>query len=229
MNNMSKYLTGAQKVAIFLMSLQNKTLVSQIMNALTPEEIHTILRAMSEAGITDTGRVEKTLLNFLHDFKGLTMATGPVYAEAFIKDIFQNYPEKLNEALDKLKDLNTTDIWNALSNLDDGNLLQFIRNEHPQTSAIILSKISSMKTARILNLLQPEYAQEVITRMLSLKQVKQETLTSIEAVLHAQLENPVSTFYSTDNINKIANIFNHFNEETESSIKILKEYDIYFN
>jgi flagellar motor switch protein FliG len=218
-------MTGARKVAVFLMSLQNKALVSQIMNAFNKDELNAILAAMSETGIKY--KIEKIILNFIHDFKGLiTMATGPTYATEFVKQAFQNHPEKLTEALDKIQDLNTSDIWNAMSNLDDNHVLKFIKNEHPQTVAIILSKISSVKAAKILNLLQDEYAQEVISRMLSLQQIKQQTLQSIEQVLQEQIHNPNSMFYTSDNINKLADIFNHFNEDEEDKfMSFLKKYN----
>ena len=46
-------------------------------------------------------------------------------------------------------------VWEKLSMVDEQALAEFLRREHPQTAAVVLSKLSAEHAARVLSLAEP--------------------------------------------------------------------------
>jgi flagellar motor switch protein FliG len=217
-------ISGTEKAAILLMSLTEEN-ARQIMNYLDQEELNAISIAMTRLGTVDSETVEKVLIEFAHDLnQSLDVIGNAKTAEKFLKKVLDE--NKFNTVIEKIKNANTNTIWEMIGNLDDTSISQFIRNEYPQTAALILTKISSYKAARVLKMLSKEYSTEVLRRMMYLDSVKAETLQDLEKVLENQLLDNNSAFNTEDNTKVIAEIFNNFSKDDEQFFMgLLREKD----
>src|SRR3546814_19716217 len=52
-------------------------------------------------------------------------------------------------------------MWDKLGNVNEQVLANYLKNEYPQTVAVVLSKIKSEQAARVLSLLPEAFAMEV--------------------------------------------------------------------
>jgi flagellar motor switch protein FliG len=91
----------------------------------------------------------------------------------------------------------------------------YLRNEHPQTVAVILSRIRPDHAARVLSALPALFAEEVIGRMLSLGPVQKEVLDQIEMTLRTEFMAALSRGADRDPYEAMAEIFNSFDRSTE--------------
>src|SRR3546814_14308935 len=67
-------------------------------------------------------------------------------------------------------------MWDKLANVNEQVLASYLKNEYPQTVAVILSKIRAEHAARVLASLPESFAMEVVMRMLNMESVQKEIL-----------------------------------------------------
>ena len=82
-------------------------------------------------------------------------------------------------------------MWQRLAHIDPEVLANYLRNEYPQTVAVILSRIRPDHAARVLSILPDEFAIDVVNRMLKIDNVQKEALEHIEETLKSEF---VTTF-----------------------------------
>lgn len=216
---------GIEKAAILMMMLKDDTVIKDIFSKLDANEIYEISLAMTNLGRIDSEKVERVLIEFSHDLNQSLEIVGNVKTtEKFLKRILDE--GQYDDLLDKLKHANVSSTWEMLANLDDVSIAQFLKNEYPQTSAVVLSKLPSYKSARVLKLLSQEYAIEVLRRMMYLDSVKHDTLKNIERVIENEIVDVSSSLNKEDNSKVIAEIFNNFSKSDEQIFMgALKEKD----
>ena len=73
--------------------------------------------------------------------------------------------------------------FRLLQRADPQQLAKFIHNEHPQTIALILSRLDAAPAATLLNSLPPELRGDVAVRMASLDQISPEIIHKITSVI----------------------------------------------
>jgi flagellar motor switch protein FliG len=105
-------------------------------------------------------------------------------------------------------------------------LASYLKNEYPQTVALVLSKIKPDHAARVLGVLPEDLSLEVIMRMLTLESVKKEVLEGIEKTLRMEFMSNLAKTQKRDSHEVMADIFNNFDRATESRfMKVLEERD----
>lgn len=67
-------------------------------------------------------------------------------------------------------------MWDKLANVNEG-VLANLKNEYPQTVAVVVSKIKPDHAARVLSQLPESFLMEVVMRMLRMESVQKEVLT----------------------------------------------------
>lgn len=109
-------------------------------------------------------------------------------------------------------------MWDKLSNVGEGLLAGFLRQEHPQTVAVILSKLRPDHAARVLAELPREFGVEVVTRMLQSDTVQKEVLARVEQTLKTEFMNNLARTSTRDPHESMAELFNAMDRSTEESI-----------
>jgi flagellar motor switch protein FliG len=117
-------------------------------------------------------------------------------------------------------------MWEKLSNVQEDVLAAYLKNEYPQTIAVVLSKIAADHASRVLAVLPESLALEVVQRMLALDSVQKEILEKIEATLRTEFMSTLNQTKRRDSHEQMAEIFNSFDRQTETKfMTALEEND----
>jgi flagellar motor switch protein FliG len=106
-------------------------------------------------------------------------------------------------------------MWEKLSNVQEQVLANYLKNEYPQTVAVVLSKIRPEHAARVLGILPEELAVDVVKRMLSMEAVQKDILERVEQTLRTEFMSNLSQTSRRDAHEMMAEIFNAFDRHTE--------------
>lgn len=114
-------------------------------------------------------------------------------------------------------------VWEKLSKIDDMTLANFLKNEYPQTIAVVLSKIRTERAARVISHLPREISIEAMMRMLRLDAVQEDIMTDVEDLLRIEFMANATGDPPPDQHEVMAEIFNYFDRTTEASFMEMLE------
>lgn len=179
-------LTGMQKTAILLLTLGDK-FISEIFKRMDRREITTISKAIFELPPVPKEDVETVLREFHADLVGsqdrITGGQEPL-KRMLLKNLDSDTAKYIMDTLD----LETGPVpFRELENVSPRLLSQILRNEHPQTLALILGHLQSEQAAQLLALLPEGGRAEILMRLAALEAVPEEMLVEVDKVLQAQL------------------------------------------
>ncbi|MDF3047337.1 MAG: fliG [Candidatus Midichloriaceae bacterium] len=220
---MNEELNGIQKAAILLIAL-NQEMAAKIFSLMEEEEIKEISLAMSSMGQVSPENIEKVIAEFNGEIKQSISFIGSIQnTERLLRKILTD--DKVNNILEDIKGPSGKNIWDKLSNVSEEVLANYIKNEYPQTAALILSKIPSQQAANVLKLLSPEFTFEVIKRIIAMDPVKKEVLDKVEKTLRTEFISGATKTQKNDFNQIMAEIFNNFDRITETKyMTLLEEY-----
>ena len=124
--------------------------------------------------------------------------------------------DRVDELMDEIRGTAGRTMWDKLGNVHEGLLATFLKNEYPQTAAVVLTKVKPEHASRVLGVLPEDFALEVIARMLQLEPVQKEVLDSIERTLRGEFMTNISRSSQVDPHELMAEIFNTFDRSTEA-------------
>ena len=206
-------LTGPEKAAVVLLALGEDH--HQLWGALDEEEIKEISQAMSTLGTVSAHVVEQLLVDFV---SGMT-ATGAIMGsfEQTQKLLMSFMPkDRVDQMMEELRGPAGRTMWDKLGNVNEAVLANYLKNEYPQTVAVVLSKIKSEHAARVLACLPEEFALECVQRMLRMEPVQREILDKIEQTLRTEFMSNLARTSKRDSHEQMAEIFNNFDRQTEA-------------
>lgn len=214
-------ITGAQRVAIILLSLSesNATAVFAMMNE---DEIKEVSHAMSSLGAVSPEVIEKLMSELGEDLTGNTIFLGNLYTtEKLLEKVLDR--DRVQVLMDEIRGPQGRNTWEKLTNVNEELLALYFRNEHPQTTALVLSKISSDHAAKVLSNLPDNFAFEIIMRILNIGNVKKEILERVERILRAEFISSIGRTMKQDSFGMIAEIFNSLDRNSESKYMTMLE------
>jgi flagellar motor switch protein FliG len=107
-------------------------------------------------------------------------------------------------------------MWDKLANVNEQVLANYLKNEYPQTVAVILGKIGQAHAGKVLSILPENFAMEVVMRMLRMEAVNKEIEKDVERVLRTEFMSNLARTNRRDAHEMMAEIFNHLDRATES-------------
>ncbi len=207
-------LTGPQRAAVILLAL-GAEYGRPVWSVLDDDEIRLVTHAMVQLGSIEAEAVEALIVDFVGSLSAAGSVTGTFDRTAQL--LAQILPPKQVEALmDEIKGSASRSMWQRLSHIDPDVLANYLRNEYPQTVAVILSRIRPDHAARVLAILPDEFAVDVVNRMLKMENVQKEALEHIEETLRSEFVTTVSQTSRRDAHKSMAEVFNAFDRHTES-------------
>ncbi len=206
-------MTGAQKAAVILMSIEEEA-ASKIFALMTEEEIKEISHTMSNLGSIKSETAEKLMVEFVEE---MSMGGDVVGSMEAVEKLLEKAlgKERVNVIMEDISGPAGRTTWDKLSNVSEEVLANYLKNEYPQTAALVLTKIRSSQAARVLSVLPEEFSLEVIMRMITMDPVKREVLAGVEKTLQAEFMTNLATTKKQDSFEMIAEIFNNFDRNTE--------------
>jgi len=135
-------------------------------------------------------------------------------------------PDRVDAIMEEIRGPAGRNMWEKLSNVQEDVLASYLKNEYPQTIAVVLSKIATDHASKVLGALPEELAMDVVKRMLNLDPVQKEILEKIETTLRTEFMSTLSHSKRRDSHEQMAEIFNAFDRQTEARfITSLEEMD----
>ncbi len=107
-------------------------------------------------------------------------------------------------------------MWDKLGNVSEAVLANYLKNEYPQTVAVVLSKVKAEHAARVLSLLPDSFAMEVVMRMLRMESVQKDVLDGVEKTLRAEFMSNLARSARRDAHEMMADIFNNLDRASET-------------
>src|SRR3954468_3762189 len=205
-------LNGAEKCAVILLALGEEH--AKVWAALDEEEIKEISQAMASLGNVTSAVVEDLLVEFVSGMAGTGAIMGSFeQTQKLLASIMPG--EKVDTLMEEIRGPAGRTMWDKLGNVNEAVLANYLKNEYPQTVAVVLSKIKSEHAARVLAALPEDFALECVNRMLRMEPVQREILDKIEQTLRTEFMSNLARTSKRDSHEMMAEIFNNFDRQTE--------------
>jgi flagellar motor switch protein FliG len=206
-------LNGAEKAAVILLSLGEEH--HALWQALDDEEIKEISQAMSTLGTVSANVVEDLLVEFVSGMSSTGAIMGSFEQTQRLLGSFLQ-ADKVESLMEEIRGPAGRTMWDKLGNVNEAVLANYLKNEYPQTVAVVLSKVKSEHAARVLSALPEDFALECVQRMLRMEPVQREILDKIEQTLRTEFMSNLARTSKRDSHEMMADIFNNFDRQTES-------------
>jgi len=219
-----RQLSGTEKAAVLLLAL-GPDHGRPIFEELDDIEIRNVSRAMANLGPISQTMLDELLVEFVQDISSNGAISGNT--ETTERLLLSFLPsDRVSVIMEEIRGPAGRTIWEKLSNVQEDVLASYLKNEYPQTIAVVLSKLATDHASRILAILPEELAMDVINRMLSLDPVQKDVLEKIEATLKTEFMSTLSHTQRRDSHEQMADIFNAFDRQTETRfLTALEEND----
>lgn len=211
-------LTNLEKAAIVMIAL-GKEATSQIMRSLPDNDIEVLTTA-----IVKTQNIDPTIeFQVLQEYYALLQASEYISegGTQFAQEVLESSVGKTraDNILKRISEALNPGGFSLLKDVDPIHLLEFIRNEHPQTIALILSQLSPGQAAQVLSQLPEDVQTDVSMRIATMEKISPEVIREIEGVLDIHLKEVISgNLSASGGVKAIASILNLVDRGTEKSI-----------
>jgi flagellar motor switch protein FliG len=170
---------------------------------------------MSNLGSISASVVEKLMVEFVSQLSGTGSLMGSYEStERLLARLLPG--EKVGAIMEEIRGPAGRTMWDKLANVNESVLANYLKNEYPQTVAVVLSKIKPEHSARVLGALPEEFALEVVQRMLRMESVQKDILDKVEKTLRVEFMSNLARTAKRDSHEHMAEIFNNFDRQTES-------------
>ncbi|MGH6718528.1 MAG: flagellar motor switch protein FliG, partial [Alphaproteobacteria bacterium] len=208
-----KQFRGPERAAVFLLSLGEENAIS-LLSQLHDDEIKELSQVMSNLGKVPSDVVEQLFVEFADQVSSTGALVGSFDTVERLLGKSLN-DERVNVIMEDIRGPAGRTMWDKLGNVNEVVLASYLRNEYPQTQAVILSKIRPEHAARVLSILPEESAMEVVLRMLSMETVQKDVLESVERTLRSEFMSNLARTNRRDSHEVMAEIFNSLDRNAE--------------
>src|SRR5262245_52739098 len=219
-----RQLTGPERAAVLMLALGEQH-GEKVWKLLDDDELRQLSVVMSTLGTVDAEQVEGLMLEFV----GRLSASGAVLGnfEATERLLVQYLPpERVANIMEEIRGPAGRNMWEKLSNVQEQVLANYLKNEYPQTVAVVISKIRPEHAAKVLAILPEDLALDVVSRMLKMEAVQKDVIERLENTLRTEFMSNLSQTRRRDAHEVMAEIFNNFDRQTETRfITALEEHN----
>jgi flagellar motor switch protein FliG len=207
-------LTGPKRAAIMMLAL-GEQFGSKVWALLDDDEVRELSSHMSSLGTIEANVVEDLLLEFVSRMSASGALMGNFDAT---ERLLQQYlpGDRVSGIMDEIRGPAGRNMWEKLSNVQEEVLANYLKNEYPQTIAVVLSKLKPEHAARVLAILPEDMALDVVNRMLKMEAVQKEVIERVEQTLRVEFMSNLSQTRRRDAHEVMAEIFNNFDRQTET-------------
>ena len=205
---------GKEKAAILLMALGEEQ-AAKMFSLLDDEEIKEISQVMASLGSVSSNIVERLFVEFAEQVSSTGSLVGSMDStQRLLGKVLGE--ERVGEIMEEIRGPAGRTMWDKLANVNEQVLANYLKNEYPQTVAVVLGKITQAHSAAVLATLPENFAMEVVMRMLRMEAVNKEIEKDVERVLRTEFMSNLARTSRRDSHEMMAEIFNHLDRSTES-------------
>ncbi len=223
---------GIQKVAALLLAM-GKANAGRLLKHFDQEEIRLITLNATQLGAVSSVELDEIADEFLRQFANGANLFGTVgEVEKMLDGVLPE--DAVSEIMSDVLDNSNRSIWDRITTMSETVLTNYLTKEHPQTSALTLSKIRPAAAAKVLSQMPEPLRNQLMRRMLSIKPIVQEIMRDMEKTLHEDFMLNLSGSMEADSFARMADILNkmerdhmedaleNLNEEQPKSTELLK-------
>ena len=211
-----KRFSGPQRAAALLLVL-GRDHGAPIWEALSTDEVKELSAAMAQLGRIPAGIADHLLVRFSGEVASMASLHGSFETtERLLGDLLPE--DRVKEVMEDIRGPSGRTMWDKLSNVGEALLAGYLKNEHPQTVAVILAKLRPDHSARVLGELSRDFAVEVITRMLRMDTVQKDVLLEVERTLKTEFMSNIARIQRRDPHESMADLFNAMDRSTEEAM-----------
>ena len=147
----ARRLSGVERAAVVLFAL-GEAHGAPVWQQLDELELRDLSQAMSTLGKIDAQTVEELLVEFVSRLSATGSLVGNV--DSTERLLAQFLPkDRVGQIMEEIRGPAGRTMWEKLSNVQDSVLANYLKNEYPQTVAVVLSQIRPEQAARVLAIL----------------------------------------------------------------------------
>jgi flagellar motor switch protein FliG len=178
------------------------------------DEIREVSKAMVQLGPVPAAVVEQLCVEFSEGVGSATGLFGGI--ESTERMLLQSLPpDRVAQIMEEIHGPAGRTMWDKLGNVDEGILASYLKNEYPQTVAVVISKIKPDRAAKVLAELPEAFATEVVMRLLRMETVQKDVLDGVERTLRSEFMSNLARTAKRDPHEQMATIFNNLDRKTE--------------
>jgi flagellar motor switch protein FliG len=208
-------LTRAQKAAAILVAM-GKPSASRLLKFFKQEELKALIEGARLLQTIPQNDLERIVAEFESEF---TEGAGQLDSADQMDDLLNTTlsPEEVNALMGKEPVATTAaaappPVWPELEKLDPSRIGAFLAEEHPQTSALILSKIAPQVAANVLLTLDKPFRSEIIKRMMTISSIPELATRIVENQLRARVLTAVTTKDTSAGQTRVASVLNEMDK-----------------
>ena len=207
-------LTGPEKAAMLMMAVGEEN-AAKMFALMDDEEIKEVSQTMANLGSVNSNMIERLFAEFAEGISSTGSLVGNYDStERLLLKVMNK--ERVDAIMEEIRGPAGRTMWDKLGNVNEQVLANYLKNEYPQTVAVILSKVKPDHAARVLGVLPENFAMEVVMRMLRMETVQKDILDHVEKTLRTEFMTNLARTARRDSHEAMADIFNHFDRGTET-------------
>jgi flagellar motor switch protein FliG len=212
---LKKY-SGLQRAAALMLAL-GRDHGGPIWEQLSTEEIKELSSCIAQLGRVPATVVEHLLVQFSGEVASMATLHGSFETtERLLEGILP--PDRVREIMEDIRGPSGRTMWDKLSNVSESVLAAYLKNEYPQTVAVILHKLRSDHAARVLSELPEELSTDVVMRMLRMDTVQKDVIQQVEHTLRSEFMSNLARSQRRDPHESMAEIFNALDRSSEEAM-----------
>ncbi|HEX2587420.1 MAG TPA: flagellar motor switch protein FliG [Gaiellales bacterium] len=210
---------GRRKAAILCVSLGSGG-AAEIFKHLSNDMIEQLTIEMAKTPTVELEVAEFVLEEFVEtaSARGYIAEGGLRYAREVLERAVGL--QRAGEILNRLSAVIETSPFDYLRTTPPDQLAAFLRNEHPQTIALVVAQLpTTALAAKVMELLAPEVQADVAVRIATMGQTSPEVVKEVASVMETRLETVIQREYAASGgVRSLASILNSSNRATERNI-----------
>jgi flagellar motor switch protein FliG len=212
-------LTKVQKLAIFLILLGQES-AAQILKNLDEHELEAVTSEMSKQGLV-TQEVQAAILKEFSDVAvhaSTSVRGGVDYAQATLEKAVGSF--KASNVMSRLIPTRApVGALEKLIDLESRQIFNLIKQEQPQTIALVASYLPAEKASQLLGMMKEEQRDQVVERLATLSPTPIEVVEKVVDVFVSKLSaKPTRALNQTGGVKSAAELLNALDKNASKSI-----------
>ncbi len=207
-------MSGPEKAALLMLAVGEEN-AARLFSMMDDDEIRELSQAMASLGTVSSELIEQMLVEFADRISTTGSVVGNYDStERLLLKVMDR--DKVDGIMEEIRGPAGRTMWDKLANVNETVLANYLKNEYPQTVAVVLSKIKPEHAAKVLGVLPEPFAMEVVMRMLRMESVQKEVLDDVERTLRNEFMSNLAKTNRRDSHELMADIFNYLDRSLES-------------
>lgn len=215
--------SGAAKAALVLLAMERGKALD-LLKALAPEDVRAIMRRAAELKLIEGPLLDTIITEFEASFnEGVNFIGSADEVRLLVEEALGNDGANLALTTPAVVEAPLDPPWIEVGQLSDDVLKAYISAQHPQAAAFLLSNLEQEKSAELLRSMSPESANDLLSRLLTVKELPKPIQRAFEEAIREDL---ISKSKSGSGAHQmVASVLNELNQErSEGALDYLSRH-----